>query len=94
MSVNQNAKQNTPELATIEEKVARFKDALYALNNQDVSVQEKNRLLKACIARIEYNRPAPERLKKLPGEKKGERFISSGGYWSETPIELDVKLKL
>lgn len=87
-------KQKSYEVSDYEEKIKRFTSALDALENPEITAQEKNRLLKACIQRIEYNRETPERLKRLPGEKKGERFKSSGGYWSEPPIELDVKLKL
>lgn len=82
-----------PEPVNYEEKIQHFRDALEALKNPDVPAAEKNRLLKLCIDRIDYYREKPQRLKKEPGEKKGERF-SVGGGWTSPPIELDVKLKV
>lgn len=80
--------------ADYEEKLSRFKAALSAMNDSEASAQEKNTLLKSCIDRIDYNREKAFRLKREPNEKKGERFKSSGGYWSQSPIELQVKLKI
>ena len=33
-------------------------------------------------------------MERAPGEKKGERWHTAGGRWSEPPIEIDVKLKV
>lgn len=76
-----------------EEVRHRFQNALDALNNPDMEPAKSNRLLKECIERIDYNRKKSVRLKKFPGEKKGERFTSTGGHWESFPIELNVKLK-
>ena len=89
-----NARKSMPDPIDYEEKRARFQDALDALLDPEVDAQQKNRLLKACIDRIEYNREAPERLKLQPGQKKGEGFPKSGGHWSSPPIEVDIKLKV
>jgi len=75
---------------------------LEALNNPDVSAAKKNSLLKACISRIEYKREKPVRLKSqqiryYDKEQKRTRYkspLNTGGNWSSTPIELDVKLKV
>lgn len=83
-----------PNLVNYKEKLHRFQEALDALNNDEVSAEKQNLLLKDCIERIEYSREAPERLKKEPGEKKGERFKSSGGYWSNPPATFDFELKI
>jgi hypothetical protein len=83
-----------PEPVNYEEKIVLFSDALATLRNPDASAQEKNKLLKACIERIEYTRERPERLKREPGEKKGTRIKTTGGHWTSPPIELDVKLKV
>ncbi len=88
------ANETMPEPEQIEIKIRMFKDALDALRNPDIDAQTQNRLLKACIERIEYKREAPERLKKEKGEKKGSHFKSSGGKWSNPPINIDVKLKV
>lgn len=83
-----------PEPVDYEEKLLRFKDALAALKDPEADAGLQNRLLKACIDRIEYKRDKPERLKKAPGEKKGTRFKVAGGRWTNPPIELDIKLKV
>lgn len=88
------AYESMPEPVDYEEKVKQFKDALDALNNPAVDVATKNRLLKTCIDRIEYTRERPERIKREVGEKRGSRIKTSGGHWTNPPIELDVKLKV
>ena len=67
-----------------ERKRATFQKALDALLDDEVSVAEKNHLLKACIDRIEYHRDAPQRML-----GKGV-----GRQWILAPINLDVKLNL
>jgi 5'-deoxynucleotidase YfbR-like HD superfamily hydrolase len=88
------AYESMPEPVDYEEKLLRFKDALEALKDPEADAAKQNRLLKACIDRIEYQREKPERLKKEPGEKKGSRFKGAGGRWSNPPIYLDIKLKV
>ena len=88
------AYESMPEPVDYEEKLLRFKDALEALKAPEADALKQNKLLKACIDRIEYKREKPERLKKEPGEKKGTRFKSTGGKWSNPPIYLDIKLKV
>ena len=61
-----------------------FQKALDALLDDEVSVAEKNHLLKSCIDRITYHRDAPQRML-----GKG-----TGRQWIIQPIELDVKLNL
>lgn len=87
------AKESMPEPVEYEERLRRFRDALDALNDETKPAELQNKLLKACIERIEYHRDRPQRLKKEEGEKKGERFKTSGGHWYSPPMELDVKLK-
>ena len=88
------AYESMPEPVDYEERIHRFKDALEALKDPKADVTKQNKLLKACIDRIEYQRGKPERLKKELGEKKGTRFKSAGGRWTNPPIELDIKLKI
>ena len=73
------AYESMPESVDYEEKVKKFKDALSALQNPDVDAQEKNRLLKECIDKIEYYRERPQRI---------------NGKWNNPDIELDVKLRV
>lgn len=78
----------------VENRIVRFKDALSALKDESIDAEKKNILLKNCIESITYSRKAPQRLKRTPGEDHGTRFKTSGGHWEETPINLDVKLRL
>ena len=89
-----NARKSMPDPIDYEEKLGRFKDALDALLDPNVDAQKKNRLLKACIDRIDYNREAPVRSRRKPGEKKGTTFKTTGGHWDTHPIEIDVKLRV
>ena len=88
-----NAYESMPSPVNYEEKVANFQKALQALKDPNKDAQEKNRLLKVCIDRIDYSRDTPQRLKRPAGEKKGTT-LSVGGDWTKPPIELDVKLRV
>jgi hypothetical protein len=88
------AYDSMPEPVNYEERIIKFQDALSALKNPKATAEEKNILLKSCIERIEYKREKPERLKKKPGEKKGEVFKTTGAYWSNPPIEISIKLNV
>ena len=96
------AYESMPEPVDYEEKLLKFKDALAALRDPDVDAQRKNKLLKACIERIDYSREKPERIKSqqiryYDKELKQTRYTSplnTGGNWTSPPIELDVKLKV
>lgn len=96
------AYESMPDPVDYEEKLHKFKDALAALRNPDVDAQTKNRLLKACIERIDYSREKPERIKSqqvryYDKELKQTRYkspLSTGGNWTTPPVELDVKLKV
>lgn len=97
-----NAYESMPDPVDYEEKLVKFRDALNALKNPDIDAQTKNRLLKACIERIEYSRAKPERIKSqqvryYDKEQKRTRHkspLSTGGNWTKPPIEIDVKLKV
>lgn len=88
-----NAYDSAPISIDYTERIARFTDALNALKDPKVEPQIKNRLLKACIERIDYHREKPQRECRLPGEKKGTR-LPTGGSWTSPPIILDVKLRV
>lgn len=88
------AYESMPDPIDYEEKIIKFQKALDALRDPNADPQTQNKLLKACIDRIEYKREKPHRLKREPGEKKGTRWKTSGGHWSEPPIELEVKLRV
>lgn len=96
------ARESMPDPVDYEEKLKRFRDALDALQNPDAEAKEKNRLLKACIDRIEYHREKPQRIaskqvRYYDKEQKRTRWkspLNTGGNWTSPPIELDVKLKV
>ena len=52
----QTARQSAPTPIDYSEKIARLSDAINALNDPTKSVEEKNKLLRACIERIDYKR--------------------------------------
>ena len=94
------AYESMPEPIDYEEQLLRFKDALEALDDPEVSAEKKNKLLKACIERIDYKREKAVRIKSqqvryYDKEQKRTRYkspLSTGGNWSNPPIELDIKL--
>lgn len=95
-----HARASLPDPVDYEERLVRFQEALDALNDEDAPAAEKNRLLKRCIERIDYNREKPERIKsqqvriKVDGVRKWVSPLSAGGNWTTPPIELDVKLRV
>jgi hypothetical protein len=97
-----NARKSMPDPIDYGEKVVRFRKALDALDDSNRSAEDKNRLLKDCIERIDYNREKPERIKSqqvyyYDKEKKRTRTkspLKTGGNWTKPPIDIDVKLKV
>ena len=83
-----------PEPVDYEEQLVKFKDALDAMRDPEKDAKTKNRLLKACIERIDYKRERPQRIKRDPGKTKGTQFERAGGRWTNPPIEIEVKLKV
>ena len=67
-----------------ERKSVTLQKTLDAILDDEVSVAEKNRFLKACISRITYHREPSQRIL---GKGSGRGYISA-------PIELDVKMML
>lgn len=101
-----NARKSMPDPVDYQEKVVRFRKALDALLDPEADAELKNRLLKDCIERIDYNREKPERVKN-PEKKtyrngredgKGRRLkpnpMKTGATWTTPPINIDVKLKV
>lgn len=96
------AYESMPKPVDYGEKIIKFRDALDALRDKNVDAAKKNRLLKACIARIDYSREKPVRIPSqqimyYDPETKKTRYTSplgTGANWSDTPIELDVKLRV
>ena len=96
------AYESMPEPEDYEEKLLRFQTALNALDDPNVPADKKNKLLKACIERIDYKREKAERIKSqqvryYDKKLKQTRYkspLGTGSNWTNPPIELDVKLRL
>lgn len=97
-----NARKSMPDPVNYKEKKQMFTEALEALLNPEVDAEKKNRLLKACIERITYNREAPYRTPSqqvlyYDKDKKRTRHkspLQTGSNWTASPIEVDIKLKV
>ena len=97
-----NARKSMPDPVDYKEKLFRFKEALDTLLDPDADALLKNKLLKDCIERIDYNRAKPERIKsqqvyyydKATKRTRKKSPLKTGGNWTNPPIELDVKLKV
>jgi hypothetical protein len=95
-----------PAPTDYETKIAMFSDALNALQDPTVDAARKNKLLKDCIDRITYYREKPQRMTnpEKPTKKNGRpggkgkslkpHPLKSGANWTETPIEIEVRLKV
>lgn len=96
------AYESMPEPIDYQERIVTFSNALEALKNPDVSAEDKNMLLRACIERIDYRREKPQRIKsqkvryydKELKKTMGKSPLPVGGNWTQPPIELEVKLKV
>ena len=96
------AYESMPDPVDYEEKLLRFRDALAILNDPDAPAAKKNKHLKDCIERIDYKREkaqrltrnTPKRRKTVNGKRQVVSELKTGANWSETPIQLDVKLKV
>lgn len=64
-----------------EKKIITFQKALDTLLDDEVSIAEKNHLLKQCIRRIDYHRDAPQ---KMTGK-------GAGRQWTQPRVDLDIK---
>ena len=76
-----DARENIPEEVDLEAQVVTFQAALDALRDPDAPVKEQNRLLKACIARIDFYREQAPR--------QGGRHLSDA-----RPLVLDFTLRI
>ncbi len=91
-----NAYESMPEPVDYQAKIVQFQEAIDALYNPNISAEHKNKLLKAIIERIDYNRKKPVRLTKKTCVDYGieERNFKDGSNWYSFPMELDIKLKV
>lgn len=96
------AYESMPTPVDYEERLQRFRNALETLKDSEADAETKNRLLKACIERIDYSRDKPVRIKSQqvryydPVQKRTRHKspLNTGGNWTSPPIELDIKLRV
>ena len=88
------ARNTMPTVEDYGEKKVRFQKALDALNDPELDAGIKNKLLKDCIARIDYSREKATRSRRAPGEAPGTTIKTAGGHWDAKPINIDIKLKV
>jgi hypothetical protein len=79
-----------PQKIDYEERTARFHDALEALKDDNLPIEKKNRLLRACIEKITYKREAAFRVPKEEQDKY--KYYKRG--WCQSVPEIDIDLKL
>ncbi len=72
------AKDATPVVVDLQERVTTFQEALYALQDPDAPIEEQNKLVRACIERIVYRRPN----------------LRQGKYNDTPPFELEFTLRV
>ena len=96
------ARKSMPAPVDYEDKLARFQEALAALDDPEADAERKNNLLKACIERIDYHREKAERIPSQqvrvydPDVKKtvSRSPLNTGGNWSNPEIQLDFTLRV
>lgn len=94
------AYESMPEPVDYQEKISTFQEALDALDNDDMDALTKNKLLKACIKRISYDRDKPERIKStakrvnVNGRRIKPDGLPTGANWTNPPFEVDVELRV
>lgn len=75
-----DAKDAAPEHVDLQERAVTFRTALRLMQEEDAPAKEVNKLLKACIERIEYSRP------------KTEGYVGKNG--NPEPFHLDFTLRV
>ena len=78
----EKARKQIVKRVDYDSKIITFQKALDALLDENVSVEEKNHLLKECIERMTYTR------------KLAVRIPGGTHKWNFDPIKLDVTLKV
>lgn len=79
-----------PQEVDYEHKIYTLSNALKCLRDDDVSVEAKNKLLKACIERIDYSRKGAVRGNR-EDLKEGQTYERG---WIQSEPKINVRLKL
>ena len=86
------AKDSMPKPVDYRDEMMKFKDALDALESDDVDAKTKNQYLKVIIDKIEYERGATVRITKENAKEYG-MDVSKGLKWYTPPYKISMKLK-
>ena len=86
----ENAISNVPKRIDYKKQIATFHEALEGMKNENISAEEKNNLLKACIERIDYSRAGAVRGNK-EDVKDGKSY--DRGWIQSVPV-IDITLKM
>lgn len=86
----ENSKNLVTPRSAYEDRIAVFSEALAALRDNDVSIEQKNNFLKTCLQRITYYREPSVRMTREEAAKRG---VSAPSGWYNPPFELDITLR-
>ena len=87
-----NARTSLPDPSCYQKRLVAFRDALNALQDPNMSVEQKNRLLKTCIERITYSREKSYRAIR-DSVLDPEQHANQKG-WITPPFSVDVILRI
>lgn len=85
-----NAIKDMPEKVDYEEMIVAFHDALEGIQNENISAEARNNLLKACIEKIRYKRDGAVRGARE--DLRDGQTYEKGWIQSEPSIELYLKV--
>ena len=77
------ARSTMPKSVNYEDKVVQLQDAIDMLRSEEATAEEKNKVLKAIIDRIEFS--------SVPSDAENKKRLRAGAY---SPFEIRVKLRL
>ena len=86
------ARESLPEPVDYEDKILKFKDALTALRDPNISAKIKNEYLKDIIKRIDYKRPPIVRITKKNAHLYATESSKGMKYHTE-PYKIRISIK-
>ena len=79
------AETSAPRRIDYEERCRTFQAAIDALNNENMSAEQQNEMLKRCFIRLRYHRPQGKRGRNTGPDRRG---------WETEPMQLRAELNL
>jgi hypothetical protein len=79
-----------PQRIDYEKHIATFHEAIECMNNENVSAETKNNLLRACIEKVSYSRVGAVRGSREEA-KEGQSYERG---WIQSEPHIDVTLRL